>query len=845
MSMFIISCSEENFNQGSSMNNSLSFSVDITEKFNVTDGTRSATGSDPIPFLTRGGLSLYLHEFTGSRQTSSKHDTRGSLVNVLSDIDKFGVNGYSYAISENLADKYPNFLYDATVVKNSDGIWNSTKEYYWIPQSSKTAFCAYYPQGNSNVVINSVTSKWPMTVKYTVDNDISKQVDLLTAHVENETFTPPSIDKRYKVPINFSHALTAIHLEIDEIAPAIIKSVSFTNICTEGIDTISKGWNYVSWGDFTIDYTSMTGGGFPSNSGDIHLTASEQPLLMIPQPLGKTGQYLAIVVDDGTPQTLLAELKGNWTAGTQVTYRISTSPINILNIENVEYPKTWGEETFLLKQDYVNNSNETLGVYAVEKETGKIIKKNIKYTLTNGRWQTDNGVFMPYKKNYEYYAYYPYQSDIEDGYASSDYALGNADTTFFSALIKKWKVSDDQSNETKLLANDLQVAKANIDTPFRASFTMSHQMGLGAILLGKKTGGEIVRYFLATNKAKYYETGATTLTATELLKDDGIHKPYLHNRSLYYYIMGNGQKVTFDSEDGLTNEWVNEINVKGIQRKTDKQTALPNITTTIYEGYYYEFINNTIQSYTVNTPGTYTLEVWGAQGGTSSNAGGKGGYTKGTITYGSGVNQTLYICVGGKGANNSGYKGGAGGYNGGGNGQGASGANGSGGGGGATHIATTSGILKNVARSNVLIVAGGGGGACQYSSAGGYGGGTSGGNVSAINGTVIKGGSTGGAGYQYGQGQNGRWGTNNPAGGAGTGGGGGGYYGGAAQTATGNQTNCAGAGGCGYVKSGLSGTTTAGNVQLPSPTSNGNESGVGHAGNGYARIATPKIITSY
>lgn len=103
--------------------------------------------------------------------------------------------------------------------------------------------------------------------------------------------------------------------------------------------------------------------------------------------------------------------------------------------------------------------------------------------------------------------------------------------------------------------------------------------------------------------------------------------------------------------------------------------------------------------------GIYTLESYGASGGSSGAAGGNGGYAKGTLTLTKSA--TLYLQVGGQGT------GAGGGYNGGGN-AGAIGS--SGGGGGATSIATISGnlssLLQNPAtKDKVLLVAGGGGGA--------------------------------------------------------------------------------------------------------------------------------------
>ena len=133
--------------------------------------------------------------------------------------------------------------------------------------------------------------------------------------------------------------------------------------------------------------------------------------------------------------------------------------------------------------------------------------------------------------------------------------------------------------------------------------------------------------------------------------------------------------------------------------------------------------------------GSYTLEVWGAQGGmgmagslTSGDVGGKGGYSKGTVTFT--ADQTIYIVIGGRGTD--GYGSGNpinyGGYNGGGTARGDCDSNGpAGSGGGATHIATAPGLLSalNGNRNAVLIVGGGGGGggSCSATGLGGYGGG--------------------------------------------------------------------------------------------------------------------------
>ena len=236
------------------------------------------------------------------------------------------------------------------------------------------------------------------------------------------------------------------------------------------------------------------------------------------------------------------------------------------------------------------------------------------------------------------------------------------------------------------------------------------------------------------------------------------------------------------------------------------------------------------QTYIAPITTTYTLEVWGASGGSINGyTGGAGGYSSGQVELNAG--DTLYVYVGGAGIGAS-TRGETltGGYNGGGSVTGNSDVNHiTASGGGATHIATTNrGILKNYSsyRAEILIVAGGGGGAGNYNgtcSAGGTGGGTQGGVGEYKKGTCS--GTIAGGGTQTSGGINSESGHSNALdGGFGYGGyfatygsgGGGGYYGGGASRCFGSG----GSGGSGYI-----GGVTSGSMQ------NGARSG-----NGYARI---------
>ncbi|MBR0072802.1 MAG: hypothetical protein IJP95_03100, partial [Bacteroidales bacterium] len=287
--------------------------------------------------------------------------------------------------------------------------------------------------------------------------------------------------------------------------------------------------------------------------------------------------------------------------------------------------------------------------------------------------------------------------------------------------------------------------------------------------------------------------------------------------------------------------------------------VVPTTTTTYYrtpcqtDTFNFRYTGD-VQTFTVPSGvDSVIMQVWGAQGGNSiyhNAAGGKGGYSQGTMPVTPG--QTLYVYVGGKG--NTGISSVDGGWNGGGGVTAAINSSSSnqhlGTGGGATDISTVGGACTKDANfrwvrtsdsyAGRVIVAGGGGGAE-------YGNGTAGGGA-AGEGTYA--GTQSAAGTAY-----------NPnassyvtlfAGGLGygvstTGGhhshamgacGGGGYYGGGAYAYNGSQSYMQGFGGSGYVSPSLSNArTVAGNTAFPDTTFNGTTE-TGHEGNGYARIIT-------
>lgn len=211
----------------------------------------------------------------------------------------------------------------------------------------------------------------------------------------------------------------------------------------------------------------------------------------------------------------------------------------------------------------------------------------------------------------------------------------------------------------------------------------------------------------------------------------------------------------------------------------------------------------TVQEYVVPRTGVYTLEAWGAQGGSGTNAGAYGGYAKAQFKLS--IGDVLYIYVGGQGGNaiEGAPTGGTGGWNGGGSG-GAPDGNyfGGGGGGGATHIAMSPiGIIGTSfdqlsayvgEEGHLLLVAGGGGGGGWGSHYAGAGGGTVGTAGSTL-------GNWNNGDYSYGS--VGGYGTDSASGTyEGNGGGGGGYQGGSSKSTPNTEEGSAtgGSGGSSY-----------------------------------------------
>ena len=297
----------------------------------------------------------------------------------------------------------------------------------------------------------------------------------------------------------------------------------------------------------------------------------------------------------------------------------------------------------------------------------------------------------------------------------------------------------------------------------------------------------------------------------------------------------------------VTDTYVPEILV------TDEVLAANTTTTTTTETVTQEFTE--AKSYEITlSKGTHTLEVWGAQGGSySTYLGGKGGYSKGTLTLTE--DTTAFVYVGGQPATVSTNRTVVpGGFNGGGNGYNrwysSTYTYGQGGGGASDIRLGTDSLYARV------IVAGGGGGSASADGTSMYGGGTTSGSSQSGYGASQTSAGTNGS---FGQGGSATTSRNNYK--YGSGGGGGGWYGGGAYN-TADDTNTSNrqksGGGSGYVYTSDTASNCPSGCLLNSSyyltnaaTYGGNTSFTdfngstvtGHSGNGAIKITGPKITT--
>ena len=881
------SCSEsESLQQANLSKDKITFHATLDNTWNPLSPASSsraaiaaATEKGPIVVPTPFGKPLYLHSVvqeTADLQQAAA-TTRGAMQESTT-LDNYNNSFGVTAISKNNGTNTALFT-NQKASKNNEDIWEiEDKTNSRWPFDALVSFHAYAPFNDATDGMWSVTTdaeNVKTKIKYTAksgETEILSQPDIIVA-TNAESRSVSSDDKA--VELKFSHALTAVNFAISKDLTDIfktgatdgskLKSIKLSGIPNVGTceltakegapQTPSQIWTFDTEADGTTKTGSYT---FRLENKNIQigesyaLTSNEDKniLMMIPQNLQGTNAQLTFVLDikGKGDQTFTFDLSNQtWLPGTSVTYKLSASAVDHLENAEVKFPESWNSVNYP-KTAFAEG--ESIGLYVVNSKN-TIEQENVKLTLINGQWRLENTKFLKLK-NYKYFAYYPYHATAPTVDATKDHA-----DEFFKDKISSLSVVADQSNEATLLAQDFQVAKGVIaNDGSTLNFDMEHQVGLAVLnLTSKNVAGtrqfknDHYKYYYGTGDQKPVASDYTDLNPSSVLASnnfEGANKPCSVAVSKYLQIIPFKQSMKYQATEKDGNRlsvWGKFVNWT-FAPTNNMPIVEKNITVDADFGRLARLFNFTgnVETFQVPENATYTLQCWGA--GSPNNSYG-GGYTYGDTDKQKDYN--LYVCVGEQGKVNNGETGGAAAYNGGGaggNGYGGNGYTYQGGcsGGGATHIGLKNSVLTEFQRdfsSQLLLVAGGQGGHC-HDVDGGYGGGTKAGigqmrdqnlGYTTDNSSVQN-------WYIFGKGKTGRTATGVVVNGAeGNGGGGGGFYGGYSHNELGDNTDCSGGGGTGYVNVNLikgGGQTKAGNQTFYAP---GGGMETGHKGNGAAQIS--------
>lgn len=248
----------------------------------------------------------------------------------------------------------------------NNGILYNARSWSWLQPHGR--FYAVYPEstnGSNGIKFTKPNGTAAPSIEFTVNTDVRKQVDLMTACSGNVQYAT-----RFQAPrtnLQFRHALTAIRFAVGQNLSfnKTIKDITLKNVLIKSKYTLSNNLNGAgaAWdhsGNNTRGNVTLSNVNYNtnenansivrdrskySNSNETNLTKLDDnyTFYMIPQDLD--GKVTAeVLFTDGSKITV--PLKGSWKAGTTRTYKLSeknsswTYTINAIDPAAVAYNGT-------------------------------------------------------------------------------------------------------------------------------------------------------------------------------------------------------------------------------------------------------------------------------------------------------------------------------------------------------------------------------------------------------------------------------------------------------------------------------------------------------------------------
>lgn len=286
--------------------------------------------------------------------------TRANITTLekLTDFSSTGVRGTA-------ANAINKEWFDEEKTRNN-GILYNARSWSWLQPHGR--FYAVYPEstnGSNGIKFSKPNGTAAPSIEFTVNTDVRKQVDLMTACSGNVQYAT-----RFQAPrtnLQFRHALTAIRFAVGQNLSfnKTIKDITLKNVLIKSKYTLSNkldgtgaAWDHsgnTGRGDVTLsDVNYKTNENANSivrdrskysNSNETNLTKLDDnyTFYMIPQDLDNK-VTAEVLFTDGSKITV--PLKGSWKAGTTRTYKLSEKnsswvyTLNEISPSAVAYDKT-------------------------------------------------------------------------------------------------------------------------------------------------------------------------------------------------------------------------------------------------------------------------------------------------------------------------------------------------------------------------------------------------------------------------------------------------------------------------------------------------------------------------
>ena len=358
-SLLLGSCSSEDILSVPNGNGRIRFDVGVSQSQEVMEMPISTS------LMTCGNDTLYAHS-AALRNIELHNDvtskTRGKEVDNSSFPNNFGLYGYIYNSDQSWEDDGSTLQPTINNEKISKGDpWTSST--YLPGQTKKMALFAYAPYINAGIPVNAGISvadgKGAPQLTYTIDSDVSNQVDLLVAN------SVDVVGNSSSVALDFKHALTAVKFSVGTITGFTkINKIVISGVKNKG--TLSLYGDNWSLSESTASYTIEKEIDFSTvNGGDITGSSTNDLLLLMPQTFSDDNAKLEVTMtnDIGT-KTFSAPLTGVWKKGYTVTYLLSVDRVagNFhfeVTPSTTSIPMEGGEFELKVKSYYQISENST------------------------------------------------------------------------------------------------------------------------------------------------------------------------------------------------------------------------------------------------------------------------------------------------------------------------------------------------------------------------------------------------------------------------------------------------------------------------------------------------------